>query len=137
MHTKKILNLTVDFKPNELFMADLNGLIISKLTDRFVGKCFQSMLITSINHIVLRSSVNLYRNMINGGGYVDVKTEVSGVILTEGEVMHGCEITSIEQTHITASNRYAIIRMQNDDRKITSILKVGMTIPIIVNKFGG
>lgn len=136
MHTKKILNATIDLKPNELYTADLDNLLILKSTERFVGKCFQAMLITKIERIIMRSCIMLYHNMINGGGYIDIKIEVAGIVLTEGEIIHGCSIINIQQSHITASSDNAIVRIQNNNSKITSILKIGMTIPIIVNKFG-
>ena len=132
---KKTLTTTIDLTPRELFVADMDALIMKKLTDRYVGKCYQSMLITSITRIIARSLVKMYENMLSGGGMTDVKCEVKGIIYSQGEVIHNCQIKDIQDTHVLAETKHADILIQNDtSNKIISILKVGQYIPVVVSK---
>ena len=136
MHITKVLETTVDIDdPNELFTYDYEQIIKNKLTDRYANKCYQSVLITGINKIIRRSSIKMTDNRIDGGAYVDVQFEISGIIFAQGELLAGCRVIEIHPNAIIAVHPHATIKLQKDSNNtVTKILKIGQTLPVIVQK---
>jgi hypothetical protein len=140
----KVLETSVDLlDPNDIYVLDIDTLLISKLTTRYKNKCFQSILILEITKIIRRSSTRMINNRIDGSASVDVQFEVKGVILIQGEILHGCRIVEINSNAITAENNYAGIKIQKETNSkatkdisdaIFKILRVGQKIPVVIQK---
>jgi hypothetical protein len=132
----KILETTIDLiDPLEIYQHDIEKLLIKKLDERYKNRCYQSVLVLGINKIIRRSSIKMVNNRLDGGAYIDTQFEVIGVILIEGEILHGCKIIEIHTNAITAENKYAGIKLQKEiGGNISSILKVGQIIPVTVQK---
>lgn len=134
----KILETKIDLsESDQMYSADIDSTIIQKLAERYVNKCYQSVLITNIIKIIRRSSIIMADNRLDGGAYVDVQFEIEGMILVKDEILTGCTIIEIHDnnTTITAEHKYAGIKLQKDPHGVMfKILKIGQKIPIIVQK---
>lgn len=130
----KVLMTSIDLlNPNDMYNADVDGVIMKFLKNRYVKKCYQSMLILEVVKILKRSSLQITDNRLDAGASVDVQFEVSGIVLMHSEVLHGCKILEIRDDIITAEHEYAGIKLQKDPSgQITRILQVGQVIPVIV-----
>lgn len=131
----KILTTSVDLlDPNDMYNADLDNVILRKLKDRYIKKCYQSMYILDITRLIRRSLARITDVRLDAGASVDVQFEVSGVILNQGEVLHGCVVLEIRDDIITAEHEYAGIKLQKDPTgQIIRILQVGQKIPVVVH----
>lgn len=134
MYITKTINTTVDLvNPSEIYEPNLEKLILSKLNEKYVGKCYMSILILKIGQIINMSSRNLVDNQLNGSAYVDVQFEVSGEMFIIDEVLHDCRIEEIHPNAITAYHKHAGIKLQRNSKDlIFKILKAGMNIPIVI-----
>jgi hypothetical protein len=135
MHITKILETTIDLiDPSEIYQHDIDRLITRKLNERYQNRCYQSILVLDVKKIIKRSSIKMVNNRLDGGAYVDVQFEVNGIILIEGEILHGCKIIEIHANAMTAEHTYAGIKLQKEvGGQISNILKVGQVIPIVVH----
>ncbi len=134
MRIRKYINTTVDlFTSTDIYSADLDTLLLSKLEQRYVGKCFASMYITGIVGILRRSSINLVNDRLDGAAYVDVNFEVEGVILINGEILHNCNIIEKHTNAITAEHEYASIKLKKpSDSRVYDVLSPKINIPIVI-----
>lgn len=133
----KVIETSLDFTdPNEIYHNDIESLIIQKLNKRYKNKCYQSFYIEDIKKVIRRSDIKMVDNRQDGGASVDVQFEAEGIVLSQGEIIHGCKISEIRDNIITAENRYACIKLQKSalTQHIVDILKIGNVIPIIVQK---
>jgi hypothetical protein len=136
MLIKKIQETSIDLmSPQEIYHHDMDSLLMQKLSARYTGRCFQSIYILSIVRIIRRSSIRMTITRLDGSASVDVQYEVEGLVLNPGDVLHGCKIIEIHNNAITAEHKYVGIKLQkNVTNKISQILQVGQTIPVIVQK---
>ena len=123
------------FDPNEIYTSDIESLIIKKLEEKYKNKCFQSMLITEIIRINERSHVVMSRSQLNGCASIDVNYQAKGIILQQGEILHGCEIIEIFENGIMARHKNAVVKIDiTQNNQVSKILKKEQIIPIIVNQ---
>lgn len=137
MKITKVLNTSIDLlNPDDIYTPDIDTLLIKKLEERYLNKCYQSVLIIKISKIIRHSSIHMVDNRLDGGAYVDVEFEIEGVIFVQGEILNGCKIIEIHANAITAEHQYAGIKLQKDqsNQLIFKILNIGQKIPIIVQK---
>ncbi len=134
MRIRKYINTTIDlFISTDIYSADIDTMLVNKLEQRYVGKCFASMYITSIIGILRRSSVNLVNDRLDGAAYVDVNFEAEGVILINGEILHNCNIIEKHTNAITAEHEYASIKLRKSaDSRVYDVLSPNIRIPIII-----
>ena len=131
--TKKITTSVDLLTPDAIFDPNIEKVIITLLTKRYVGKCFKSMLITAILKIINLSTIKMVSNRLDGGAFVDVTIEVEGIVYSKGEVLHNCKIIEITDMDITAEHKTAGIKIQKDlTSSLFKLLTVGQVIPIIV-----
>jgi len=129
----KSLETAVDLlDPNDIFAPDIDALIIKKLTERYANRCYQSMLVLKVLRVIQRSLVRMADNRLDGGAFVNVQFEVEGIALCQNEIIHSCKIIEIMPNAITAENKYAGIKIQQD--QTTKILQVGQIVPIVVQR---
>lgn len=136
MFITKVLETTVDiFNPIEIYASDIESILTKKLSERYVNRCYQSIYITDVSRIIRRSSIMMVDNRLDGAAYVDVQFEVKGIVLVQGEIIHGCKVIEIHANAITAENKFAGIKLQKEvGGNISKILKVGQKIPVVVQK---
>ena len=144
MRINKTLETTIDLlDPNEIFQNDYEPILLKKLNERYVNKCYQSIFIISIEKIIRRSNVKLSYDRLDGAGYIDVQFEVSGEVLIENEILHGCRIIEINQHAITAENSFAGIKLKKNSlheeqneyySQLMQLLQVDYIIPVIVKQ---
>lgn len=136
MIIKKVLETSLDLlDPVEIYNHDVESMIIKKLTKRYKNRCFQSIYILAINKIIRRSSIKMTRERLDGSARLDVQFEVEGIVLIEGNILHGCKVIEIHTNAITAEHKYVGIKLQRDSsNQISQILQIGQTIPVIVKK---
>ncbi len=140
MLVKKVVNTKIILTDAEdIYSSDLEAVILKKLVDRYVGRCFVSMLVKSIDSI-LRLSDIVYNDKLNIEATVDVKFIASGLYLEEGEILFDCTIDEAKNTHIIASSVDVVCTIRtsvgnsrsSQQNNISNIVKVGQQIPIIV-----
>lgn len=140
MLVKKVVNTKIILTDAEdIYSSDLEAVILKKLTDRYVGRCFVSMLVKNIDSI-LRLSDIVYNDKLNIEATVDVKFIASGLYLEEGEILFDCTIDEAKNTHIIASSMDVVCTIRtsvgnsrsSQQNNISNIVKVGQQIPIIV-----
>lgn len=138
----KVLNARIDLiEPSEIYAVDLDKVILKHLNTRYVGRCYMSMLIISVDKIIKVNDDDLVlkcKDYLNDGSMsVDVKFVVSGVVYARGEIIHGCRIAEINGKNITAQSQYATILLKkNPGGDTPNVLQTGMIIPVIADKIG-
>lgn len=132
----KVLETTIDLlNPNDIYALDIDKIIHDMLSKRYLHKCFQSVLITKINKIIRRSSIRIVDNRIDGGAYVDVTFEVTGIIFLAKELVTDCKIIEILGKNIFLEHKFASIKLDvNEKNNVMSVLNVGDIIPMSVIK---
>lgn len=135
MYITKTLEATIDLlDPFEIYSSNLENVVKKKIIEKYVGKCFKSILILEIINIINTSEVIIYDNQLDGTAYIDVQFEVGGIILVEGEILHGCKVSEIFSNAITAEHKYASIKLKKESSNIYKILEPGKMIPIVVSR---
>lgn len=131
---KKTLETSVDlYKTSEIYAVNVTAMLTEKLTARYVGKCYQSMLIQKIDSIIQYSETRLVDNRLDGAAYIDVQFVVEGLILIQSELLHGCKVIDITQTGVIVSHPSAGGLVMADPKKqIIKILKKDQIIPVNV-----
>jgi DNA-directed RNA polymerase subunit E'/Rpb7 len=134
MITTKVLETSVDlFNPDDIYALDVPKLLTQKLTERYQNKCFSSILITKILDIIRYSDRKMVDNRLDGGAYIDVEFRVEGVILTKGEVLHGCSVANIASFGIIIKHPHAVgIMTQDLHKKAIAMIKKDQIVPVIV-----
>ena len=131
----KVLDTSVDLKTHaEIYDPDVVAMLMKKLRERFNNKCFASMLIFDIVEIIRYSDRKMVDNMLTGAAYIDVRFKVSGMVLVQGEVVHGCKVTKVLNNNIIVSHPHVMGNMTADPkRKIMGIIGLDKVVPIIVD----
>lgn len=132
-HTQ-IIETSIDlFTSTDIYAVDIQGLINKKLTERYVGRCYASMLILRIGKLIKYSDVRMVDNRLDGGASLDVMFEAEGIVLVKGEVLHGCEVIDIKHSGIMIRNQYVYgAVLSNPKYKITGSISIGQLMPVII-----
>jgi hypothetical protein len=133
MKVIKIVETRVDINDiSDMFCSDYNSNILKKLKTLYTKKCFKSIFILDILRIVNRSSLHCKNKVLDGGTYIDVSFEVSGIIYEKGEVIHNCKIIQINNNGtMHAKSEYASINIKNVEG--LAVIKESDEIPVIVH----
>lgn len=133
MIIKKYIETYVDIAdPNDMYAANRDEMLIQKLTDKFVGVCYNSCYILNINKLIRRSYLYM-KDTLEGDSQLSVLFEVDALIYAKGEVINGCTIVKKEPNGIVhAKSQYAGIQI-NITRNL-DIFKEGDVVPIIVKR---
>lgn len=137
----KTLETSIDLlDPNEIYSTDIEGLIKKHLVNRYVGKCYQSLLITGIKQIIKRSLINITNNRLDAGGFIHVMFKVEGIIFLDGEIINGCKVIDIRGKNIMLEQKYASIMItdihesKTKTKNVQQVLNIGDVIPVIAHK---
>ena len=131
----KILDTSVDLKTHaEIYDPDVVGVLMKKLRERFNGRCFSSMLIIDVVEVIRYSDRIMVDNMLTGAAYINVRFKVNGMVLVQGEVVHGCKVTKVLDHNIIISHPYINGYMTADTKhKIMGLIAVDEVVPVIVD----
>lgn len=129
---KKTLETSVDlYKASDIYAPNVSAMLVEKLTERYVGKCYQSMLIQKIDSIIKYSETHMVDNRLDGAAYIDVQFVVEGLILVQGELLHGCKVVDITQSGVIVTHPNAGGLVMADAKKqVIKILKKDQIIPV-------
>lgn len=132
---KKTLETTVDlYTAADFFAPNVSTMLIKKLTERYVGKCYQSMLIQKIDSILRYSETHMVENRLDGAAYIDVQFVAEGLILTQGEILHGCKVADITHSGVIVTHALAGGLVMADPKKqVFKILKKDQIIPVCIH----
>lgn len=132
----KVLQTSIDlFTDAEIYSQDIENVLMKKLTDKYVNRCWQSMLITTIKKIIKYSDITMVDNRLDGGAYINVKFEAEGIILVQGEVLHECKVIEAATTGIIIEHKYAGGLIYADPkRQAVKLIQKDQIISIIVEK---
>ena len=107
MIIKKIIETFLDISdPKEIFAPNRDDIILEKLRAKFVGICFMSCLIMSVNRIIRRSYVYM-KDTLDGDALTNIQFEVDAIIYFDGEIINGVTIVKKEPNGIIhAKSKY-------------------------------
>lgn len=133
MKVIKVVETRVDIDDiNDMFCSDYNSNILKKLKTLYTKKCFKSIFILDILRIVNRSALHCKNKVLDGGTYIDVSFEVSGIVYEKGEIIHNCKIIQINNNGtMHAKSEYASINIKNVEG--LAVIKESDEIPVIVH----
>jgi hypothetical protein len=135
MIIKKYIETYMDIEePNDIYSANRNDTIMQKLTDKFVGICYNSCYILKINKIIRRSYIYM-KDTLHGDALSSITFEVDAIIYIKNEIINGCTIVKKEPNGIIhAKSQYGGIQL-NITRNL-DIFKEMDVVPVIVRKVG-
>ena len=133
MIIKKIIETFLDISdPKEIFASNRDEIILEKLRAKFVGICFMSCLIMSVNRIIRRSYVYM-KDTLDGDALTNIQFEVDAIIYFDGEIINGVTIVKKEPNGIIhAKSKYAGIQLSIQPNM--TIFKEGDVVPVIVKR---
>jgi len=115
----------------QLFVPDYEAMLIESLQKKFVGTCFKSMYIQSIDKIIHRSELSCMPNSLSGGMYVDVAFLATGLVYETGDIIPDFHVTKITDNNvIIGQNETSVIKLQTTSS--SNIFKVDDVVPVIV-----
>lgn len=131
MYIKKILETYIDITdPNDIFSSNRDQMILDKLSEKFIGICYNSCLIIKVNKIIRRSYIYM-KDTLEGDAHTNVMFEVDAVQYIKDEIINGCKIIKKEPNGIIhAKSEYAGIQL--NVQSSMSIFKEGDVIPVII-----
>lgn len=131
MQIKKLLETYIDIKDtNEIFSNNIENMLMDKLREKFIGKCYMSCLIININKIIKRSFIYM-KDTLEGDCHLNIMFEVDAIEYIKNEIINGCKIIKKESNGIIhAISEHTGIQI-NIPANI-SIFKEGDIIPVIV-----
>jgi hypothetical protein len=131
MLIKKYIETYMDITdPNDMFSENRDDMLIAKLTDKFVGNCYNSCLILKINKIIRRSYIYM-KDTLHGDAQSSVMFEVDALVYMKNEILNGCTIVKKEPNGIIhAKSEYGGIQI-NTTRNL-DIFKEQDIVPVII-----
>jgi hypothetical protein len=128
---KKTLETFIDITdPINIFSNNRDKMIMDKLSEKFVGVCYNSCLILKINKIIRRSYIYM-TDTLEGHAQTNVMFEADAIEYKKDEIINGCKIIKKEPNGIVhAKSEYAGIQINMQSNM--SIFKEGDVIPVIV-----
>jgi len=133
MIIKKILETYMDITdPKDIFSPNRDGMIMEKLTAKFVGVCYMSCFVVKVNKIIRRSYIYM-KDTLDGDAHTNVKFEVDAVVYQKNEIINGCKIIKKEPNgiiHGKSDNAGIQLSVQPN----LSIFNEGDVVPVIVKR---
>lgn len=127
----KVIETGLDIKNCIDACADLEASVLRILENRFVNRCFRGCFITKINHIVRLGECRITQDGQPNFGSVSVAFEVSAIVFSTGEVIHGCKVVKQMKTGmIICSTQIADIIIA--PTPAFASIKTGQIIPVRV-----
>lgn len=135
MLIEKLITTTIDLvSDQDIYSLNLTETITNKLTQKYVGVCYSSMLITNIKKIVKLSERYMANDRLDGTAYVDVQFKAEGIILVRGEVIHGCTVVNISNSGIVVKKDHIQGFLKPDaNKRLISIVKKNQQIPVMIH----
>jgi DNA-directed RNA polymerase subunit E'/Rpb7 len=135
MHITKILETSIDlFSPEDIYAVDVPKLLLTKLNERYMNKCFSSILIFKVVEILRYSDRIMVDNRLDGAAYINVQFKVEGLILNKGEVLQGCKVVNTTSFGVIIRHPYAVgIMTQDPQKKAITVLKKDQIVPVIID----
>lgn len=131
MKIEKQYESIVNLSSVEMYMPDLDIVILDKLRKIFEGKCFQSSLIHKIIRIIRRSLVRPAQNLTDGSGNVNVVFEAEAIVYNENDIITDCVVKNVERSgELICKIDHAAIHIRGN--VILRGIQIGQTIPIRV-----
>lgn len=132
----KVLQTSIDlFTDDDIYNQNMEAVLMKKLTSKYANICYMSMLITNIKKIIQYSDVTMVDNRLDGGAYINVKFEVEGIILVQGEVLHDCKVIETATTGTIIEHKYAGGLIYADPkRQAVKLIQKDQVISVIVEK---
>ena len=133
MIIKKNLETYMDISdPKDMFSPNRDEMLISKLTDKFVGVCYMSCYVIKINKIIRRSYIYM-KDTLEGDSHTNIMFEVDAIVYQKNEIINGCHIIKKEPNGIIhGKSTYAGIQLSIQPNM--SIFKEGDIVPVIVKR---
>ena len=133
MIIKKILETYIDItNPKDMFSSNRDEMIMSKLSDKFVGVCYMSCYVIKINKIIRRSFIYM-KDTLDGDSHTNIMFEVDAIVYQTNEIITGCNIIKKEPNGIIhGKSTYAGIQLSIQPNM--SIFKEGDIVPVIVKR---
>jgi hypothetical protein len=133
MFIRKILETRVDLHdPNDVYVKDIDTLLLSRLRSKFVHKCYKSCFIIKVLRILRRSFIRI-NSFMDGMGYVNVNFEVQALVYNTNEIITGATIINKDPNgRMQCKSAYASIEVAPD--KILDTYEKGSKIPLVVLK---
>ena len=118
--------------PKDMFSPNRDEMLISKLTDKFVGVCYMSCYVIKINKIIRRSYIYM-KDTLEGDSHTNIMFEVDAIVYQKNEIINGCHIIKKEPNGIIhGKSTYAGIQLSIQPNM--SIFKEGDIVPVIVKR---
>jgi hypothetical protein len=134
MRIEKVLDTVIDISdPQEIYSADIKSIVLRKLKDRYVNKCFASIYILDVIEIMNMSPIMILTSRLDADGQVNVQFKVDGFVFIKGELIPDCKVIDINVTSIIMENNYMAVFVRRDPKNnITNILSTGDLMPICI-----
>lgn len=131
----KIIETRLDIKNiNDMYTTNYNSMIMRYLQNKFLNKCYKSILIKKIVQIIRRGRIVCVASSLTGDAYVDVAFEVEGYVFLPNEIIQKCKIEKIigkdRKTMFLETDLCSI----QVDYKTQDIFKIKDEIPVIVKR---
>jgi len=131
MKIKKQYESIVTLTSIELYMPDIDIVILDKLRKIFEGRCFKSSLIFKILRIIRRSFVRPAQNLTDGSGSINVVFEAEAIVYNENDIITDCVVKNVERSgELICKIDHAAIHIRGNI--ILRGIQIGQTIPIRV-----
>lgn len=127
---ERIIKCRVDITDvKELYCPDYKKMRIEKLNRQFVGYCYRSMFITSVEEIIKTSYIRTNSKETNGHTHMDIAIRVKGIVYEQGEIVPDVTVYNVTNSMLSASSKYADVSIIIHG---TNILKINDVTPVIV-----
>jgi len=131
MRIKKQYESIINLNSVELYLPDLDVVVLDKLRQIFEGKCYKSSLIFKILKIIRRSMVRPAQNLTDGSGNVNVVFEAESIVYNENDIITDCVVKNVERSgELICKIDHAAIHIRGN--VILRGIQIGQTIPIRV-----
>ncbi len=129
----KILETYIDVSnAKDMYSANVDEMLIDKLTEKFVGVCYNSCYVIKINKIIRRSYLYM-KDTLDGDSNTNIRFEADVIVYMQGEVINGCTIIKKEPNGIIhAKSKYAGLQLNIQNNM--SIFKEGDVVPVVVKR---
>lgn len=133
MLDNKVITTTVNLDDySDIYTNNYDLVLKKKLENKFVNKCFKSILIKKIVRIINYSDIMLVDNLLNGIASVDIEFEVEGVILNKNEILSGCKVVKIYSNGLSAQHEIAGLSVESKNNLFMKTIKVGDYISVAI-----
>ena len=132
MWTSAIVATSINLKPQELYSVNQNEIIREKINAIYLNKCNKEMLVKEVE-VLTQTHFIINPIDIKAEGHCDLTLKLKGIVLPNGYVLHGCQISVITpEDFISATHEYAVINITESNKQIKASIGMGMTVPIVI-----